>query len=184
VGFPAEPYRYVDPPPGYRHTGPPTAATARVTASKGASDDFFDAASDEKGPQVEIYSSAGGLQGPPGVAAIDVRADPEAPGPATPGVQIDGNVYRVKLTSTPAGTITITPPTDKVWVWIALRATSSAPHRPTFVYRSAPGSPWKTQHTEADGQRHLRGQRGRFRRLRPRLPGGAALERRRDGRAT
>lgn len=151
VSFPDEPYRYVQPPPGSRQTLPPTSATGHVTAAKGTSDDFFDSPSAERGPQVEIYSSAGGLQGGPGVTGFDVRAVPEPPGPSAPGLQVDGNLYQVTLSSTPPGPITITPPTDKVWAWIALRATSSAPHGPVFVYRPTPGAAWQARHTEQTG---------------------------------
>lgn len=151
VGFPDEPYRYVQPPPGARATKPPTSTSGHVTAAKGTSNDFFDAPSEEKGPQVEVYASAGGLTGAPGVRGFDVRADPIAPGPATPGLTIDGNVYRLKLSSTPPGPVALAPVTDQIWVWIALRAVAAAPHGPTFVYRAAPGDPWRIMHTEQTG---------------------------------
>lgn len=151
VGFPDEPYRYVQPPPGSKPSKPPTSATGQVTAGKGASNDFFDAPSDEKGPQVEVYASAGGLTGAPDVRSFAIRADPVAPGPAAPKISIDGNVYRLQLTSTPPGPVGLAPVTDQVWAWIALRATSSKPQHPVLVYRAAPADPWRMLHTEQTG---------------------------------
>lgn len=151
VGFPDEPYRYVQRPPGVKPTQPPTPAIGQVTAGKGVSNDFFDAPSDEKGPQVEVYSSAGALTGAPDVRSFAVRADPIAPGPAASWLTIDGNVYRLRLTSTPPGPVGLAPVTDQVWAWIALRATSSKPHHPTFVYRTTATGPWRVLHTEQTG---------------------------------
>lgn len=152
VGFPDEPYRYVQPPPGAQGRKAPTSAVGHVTALRGVSNDFFDAPSAEQGPQVEIYASAGALRGAPGVTGFQVRADPAAPvGSGVGGVSVDGNVYRVQLGSTPPGTVTLAPVTAQVWAWVALRATSSSPHGPSIVYRAADTGPWKVLHTEQTG---------------------------------
>lgn len=151
VGFPDEPYRYVQPPAGYRHTAAPTSATGHVAASKGVSDDFFDAPSEEQGPQVEVYASAGSLRGGPAVRGFDTRVDPGAPGPAAQGMRFEGNAYHLTLTATPSGPITLTPPTDQIWIWIALRSTTSSPHGPVIVYRPTPSSPWVAKPTDQTG---------------------------------
>jgi hypothetical protein len=148
VGFPDEPYRYVQPPPGAQGRKAPTSAAGHVSAAKGVSNDFFDAPSGEQGPQVEVYASAGALRGAADVTAFQVRADPIAP---VGGGSVDGNVYRLRLTSTPAGTVTLAPVTAQVWAWIALRATSSSPHGPVIVYRPGDTGAWQSLHTEKTG---------------------------------
>lgn len=143
IGFPDEPYRYVDRPAGAKATKPPTSALREVAASKGAAA-FFDAQSHERGPQIDIYATSGALRGSAGVRSFTVRADPIAPGATGPaGGYIDGNIYRIALTSTPAGPVTVAPATTKVSAWVALRATSSSPGSPIFLYRPNPATAWR-----------------------------------------
>jgi len=122
IGFPDEPYRYVDPPAGYRKTPPATRALGSVPAggatsrtpgggSTGAAAERSVSTRDigiksgEYGPQVEMYVAKGSLTGPAGTRGYQISAMPVAPGrPAPAGgqvgadVRIDGDVYRVKIT--------------------------------------------------------------------------------------
>lgn len=150
VGLPDEPYRYVHPPAGARRTAPPTSASWQAKAAHGRCDDFVDARSGELGPQVEISASPGGFKGAPTVRSFSLAADPIAAEPA-PGYAIDGNVYRVRITSTPPGPVTAIPATDHTLARIALRATSAKPPVLTFLFRPTPTTPWKRQSTEKTG---------------------------------
>jgi hypothetical protein len=151
VGFPDEPYRYVQPPPGYRFTQPPTSVTVHVTAASGVSNEFFNAPSKESGPQVEVLATKGGLVGAPNVRGFDVKVTPVAPGPATPGTRIEGNLYHVTVSSEPPGPVTVARATSQVRVFMRLRATSSKPGAVTFVYRASPADPWKTEPIQKAG---------------------------------
>lgn len=124
VGFPDEPYRYVDPPAGYQTTPPPTRAFGSVPAAKiaaggettpapgagptapaahSASTRDIGVKSAEYGPQVELYVAKGALTGPAGVRGYQISAIPVAPsgnatgGQVDPDVRIDGDVYRVDI---------------------------------------------------------------------------------------
>jgi hypothetical protein len=149
VGFPDEPYRYVHPPPGYRHTAPPTSAIGRVPASRRASGATLDIFSNEVGPQVEVYIAETTLTGRRPARWFDVRADPLAPGYSPPATPINGNLYRVQAGSEPPGPITInTTNRDR---WIALRATANRDFPPTMLYRPTPSAPWRALPTERSG---------------------------------
>jgi hypothetical protein len=151
VGFPDEPYRFVQPPPGYRKTAPPTGAFGHVPASGGTSRDDFDAASREQGPQVEVFISRTGLTGPNSVRWFDIRADPIAPGPSPTGMPINGNAYRVQVDSDPPGPVTVKAQNDNLDVWIALRATAARDSLPTMLYRASPAAAWRPLQTEQAG---------------------------------
>jgi hypothetical protein len=79
IGFPDEPYRYVAPPAGYRHTPRPTGALATVLGGKNGSTADLEEMSTETSPQVEVFVSKTGLTGPPYARSFQVRADPIAP---------------------------------------------------------------------------------------------------------
>ena len=58
IGSPDEPYRYVAPPPGYRHTPAPTIASDKLPLKNGTNGNTY-LASGEIGPQISIYVEAG-----------------------------------------------------------------------------------------------------------------------------
>jgi hypothetical protein len=149
VSFPDEPYRYVHPPPGYRHTAPPTSAVGRIPAARRASSGALDIFSKEMAPQVEVYIATTALTGAPAARRFDVRADPLAPRYSPPATPINGNLYRVRAGSEPPGPVTInTKNPDR---WIALRAATTRDFPPTMLYRPTPTAPWHTLSTQRAG---------------------------------
>jgi hypothetical protein len=103
VGFPDQPYRYVNPPAGGTATPPPTSAVD----TEPTSDDRPDLvpASQETGPQVQAVISAGSLVLPGKATQVTARFQPLAPTPPLPtDGTIWGNVYQLTLTS-PQGTV-------------------------------------------------------------------------------
>jgi hypothetical protein len=150
VGFPDEPYRYVQPPRGYPPTQPPTVAAGRVPASRGISAAALDAVSAEQGPQVEVYLSAGALKGSPSTLAFHVGAYPRAPGRNPAGGRIDGNIYELTATATPPAPIVLNLRTGNS-SWISMRAIKAVNPGPRFIYRASASSPWKLETTERAG---------------------------------
>jgi hypothetical protein len=100
IGFPDEPYRFVDPPAGYRDTKPPTVATLSAPAANGRASRALTVNSGESGPQVSLYLPAGALETPDAASSVRVEAAPVAlTGSAPPG-HVYGNVYRISFTTT------------------------------------------------------------------------------------
>lgn len=142
VGFPDEPYRFVDPPPGYREpAAPPTPAHAvfQAAPSAPAGDEFVSSA--ESGPQVSLFLPAGSLTPPPGHSQVAVTATPVPLPEPLPAGQQWSNVYRVSLggavlaSGTPAQ--------------IQLRNPTPQQPSPTFYVRQH-GS-WRALHTDRTG---------------------------------
>jgi hypothetical protein len=100
LGNPDEPYRWVNPPAGTKHTSPPTTATATLPAKGGRNLDAGYANSGENGPQISVYFPVLALAAPTTAASIQVTATPLAPTPPEP---TDGtiitNVYRITATT-------------------------------------------------------------------------------------
>lgn len=97
IGNPDEPYRYVNPPAGYRDTKPPTTAseTLKVLHGRSASGQVN---TDEFGPQLALYVPSGALALPADATAVTVTATPIAPPAELPSDgTIEGNVYRVTV---------------------------------------------------------------------------------------
>lgn len=145
-----EPYRYVDPPPGYtKQKGPPTTATAAVTVPNGVSTAAF-ANSQEVAPQVSVYVPAGSLKAPPGTATITLTATPSAPKPPLPS---DGtivtNVYTITATA-PGGPVTVAGTNDNQRPTLQMRAPTSKQPGPTF--ENLVGGKWKPAETIRVGQ--------------------------------
>jgi hypothetical protein len=103
IGNPDEPYRYVQPPAGYRVTKPPTTATAELSVRNGHS-----AAAQintaEFGPQLALLVPAGAFASSSSSRLTVTAAPIAAPDPPPSDGRIVGNVYRVTATAT-AGTV-------------------------------------------------------------------------------
>lgn len=104
IGNPDEPYRYVNPPPGYRTTQPPATATAKLTVSTGRTPSV-QINTAEYGPQLALFLPPGALAPPVGATSVTVTAAPTMPPHASPSDgTIVGNVYRITATA-PGGTV-------------------------------------------------------------------------------
>jgi hypothetical protein len=145
-----EPYRYVDPPPGYtKQKGPPTPASGPVAVTNGVSGAAF-ANSQEVGPQVSVYVPAGSLKAPPGTTSITLTATPTAPKPPLPGDgTIVSNVYTITATA-PGGPVTVAGTGDNQTPTLQMRAPTSKQPGPTF--ENLVDGKWKSAETVRVGQ--------------------------------
>ena len=97
IGNPDEPYRYVDPPAGYRDTKPPTTASETLKVSHGRSASG-QVNTDELGPQLALFVPPGALALPAATRTVTVTAAPvPAPSVLPSDGTIEGNVYRVTV---------------------------------------------------------------------------------------
>ena len=148
IGFPDEPYRFVDPPAGYRHTRPPTTATATIPAANGHNRDNRTVTSSESGPQVSLVVPGGGLLTPSGVSAVTVSAAPVALTGGDPPGHIWSNVYRVTFT-TDAGAGRQAPGARPQ---IFMRAPSPQEPGPDFYVRHGTSGSWSPLRTRQTGR--------------------------------
>lgn len=103
VGFPDEPYRYVDPPTGAIVTKPPAPVAVKVQVLGDGSNPAVALQTVEKGPQVALSLRLGLLQAPSGADAITVTIAPIRASTPPPNGQILGNTYRVSFTASRGG---------------------------------------------------------------------------------
>lgn len=127
----AEPYRYLQPPPGARNRPAPASASETVTVTGASGAQTVALSTSENPPQASLIFSTGAFGG--AGTRIVVKIAPVAP-PAPPGRgRIDGNVYLFSATGPGPGGGTPRPvplvPGDTVTV--ALRATGAS-GRPTL----------------------------------------------------
>ena len=122
VGFPDEPYRFVQRPPGTRVTKAPTTAvgTAQVTGTRAG---LLYAASAESAPQVNVTIPVGQLRVPAGTASVRLVATPQPMLAPPPGKYLWSNVY--DLTLTPPARFAPLP--DQVATLVLRAATAQQP---------------------------------------------------------
>lgn len=149
VGFPDQPYRFVQAPAGYPATPPPATATAMAPGAGGHNAQAFYATSSEQGPQASIYVSAGALAGPMGATSYSMSAVPLAPVGQPPLESIEGNVYRLSFTA--GGQPATFASTPDNFCLIRLRALNSSQPGPGMVYRASPQQPWRSLTTNRSG---------------------------------
>ncbi|GAB1694163.1 hypothetical protein KRM28CT15_59660 [Krasilnikovia sp. M28-CT-15] len=143
LGFPDEPYRFVDPPPGAVATAPPTTATGSAAATGGANREAMRVASAEIGPQVAVSVPAGDLIGPAAATRLTLTARPIAPDRAPPTGVINGNVYRVSAAADAAGPVRLRVTDPNFLPGIDLRSTVATSATVTAVYRERPAAAWR-----------------------------------------
>ena len=109
IGFPDEPYRYVQRPPGdTRVTKPPGSVTTTVTAAYGLNNQAVVGNSEEQAPQIGLYLPRGGLATSMFTQSVVVRVVPLAPvGQPVDGV-VTGNAYAITVLGQ-GGPVTSTP---------------------------------------------------------------------------
>ena len=93
----AEPYRYLQPPPGFATTPAPASASETVTVTGAAGAQTVELSTTETPPQATIIFSTGAFAAPVGERIV-LRIAPIPP-PAQPGRgRIDGNAYSFTAT--------------------------------------------------------------------------------------
>ena len=132
IGNPDEPYRYVNPPAGYRPTKPPATASATLRVAKGRTASAQINTS-EYGPQLALFVPAGALAPPEGATSVTVTARPvTAPHPLPSDGTIVGNVYRVTATAS-GGTVDLIGFGEQAPV-LDMRAPTARQPGPTFEH--------------------------------------------------
>ncbi len=101
-----EPYRWLDPPPGA--AGGPTTAV-KVAAPEHGRSPVLTVFTSEQPPQAQLVALDGALTVPPGTSALNVTITPVAPTVPPPVGSIDGNVYRIKVTTKSGTPVAIAP---------------------------------------------------------------------------
>lgn len=144
IGFPDEPYRFVQPPPGAQETKPPTTAHATVSVTGGTNVQLV-AASAESAPQISLYIPKGRLNLPAGTAQLSVTGAPVQPLPDTPVQYQWSDVYNV--TASP-GSARFKPGGQQAT--ITLRAASAQRPQPSIAYYE--GGRWHLLPTFPQGQ--------------------------------
>ena len=143
IGFPDEPYRFVQRPAGAQETKAPT--TARGTASvTGATTGSLAVASGESAPQISMYFPKGKLAVPAGASTVSITGTPTQPLPTGHGQYLWSDVYDV--TASPAATRF----NGGQQATITLRAASAQRPQPSIAYYA--GGRWHLLPTFAQGR--------------------------------
>jgi hypothetical protein len=144
IGFPDEPYRFVQRPAGAPETKAPTVATGSATVSGGGVGTLV-AASAESAPQINLYVPKGKLTVPPGTSDVSITGTPSQPPTTSRGQYLWSNVYDV--TASPAGTGF---KSTEEQATITLRAASAQRPQPSISYLE--NGRWHLLPTYAQGQ--------------------------------
>jgi hypothetical protein len=147
IGFPDEPYRYVQPPHGYQQKYQPTDAKTTVPLAKATNPHEGLISSGESGPQVALYIPPKGLHVGDAATSLTVRARPVAgSAPPTDGT-LNSNVYDVDFGSHPVTFDTKDPSPPN----IALREAVFQTVLAVMEYRPAGGT-WRRLPTQQVGR--------------------------------
>jgi hypothetical protein len=96
---PAEPYRYLHPPPGLGSTPRPSSGHVTAPLRDGQSP-ALSPATTEMPPQAQLLAAQGAFVVPPGVTAVEATIAPVDPPPVAPiGGEVAGNVYDIEVTA-------------------------------------------------------------------------------------
>jgi hypothetical protein len=144
IGFPDEPYRFVQRPAGAEATKPPTTAHGSATVAGGTTNTLV-AASAETAPQISLYVPKGKLAAPAGTSKISVTGTPAQPLPTGHGQYLWSDVYDV--TASPGSTQF---KTNDQQATITLRAASAQRPQPNIAYYD--GTRWHLLPTFAQGR--------------------------------
>jgi hypothetical protein len=149
VGFPDEPYRYVNPPTAAKKTLPPSPAETNVVLSHSTNPNDFSFASREQGPQVNIYVYRLSLQSSAAVPKITFKAEPKDPGNTkTPKGKIAGNYYRFGAIGE-GGTASFK--TTEGIGYLYLRLPQRFPAGASVIYRTSAKDKWQPLTTQRTG---------------------------------
>jgi hypothetical protein len=144
LGFPDEPYRFVQRPAGAQDTKAPTIAHGSASVSGGTTGSVV-AASDEVAPQISMYIPKGKLEVPAGTSKVDVTGTPTDPLPTGRGQYLWSDVYTVR--PSPGSTEFHTGGQQAT---ITLRAASAQRPQPSIAYYV--GGRWHLLPTYAQGR--------------------------------
>jgi hypothetical protein len=144
IGFPDEPYRFVQRPAGAQETKAPTTAHGTASVSGGSNAPLV-AASAESAPQISLYIPKGKLTVPAGTSEISLTGTPVKPLPTGKGQYLWSDVYTVS--ASPGSTVFKTGGSQAT---ITLRAASAQRPQPSIAYYD--GNRWHLMPTFAQGR--------------------------------
>lgn len=147
VGFPDEPYRYVEPPKLSLKTPKAPGIATGTYPTDNLTDGVF-ANSGEYFPQISIYLDSSVLIYPAAASSVTIIALPQAPHSEPSGWTIDGNVYHF-TGSTDDGPLALKAHSIDVHHYrtIDMRLPQGYPAYPTFFYQSLNSSKWEQLQT-------------------------------------
>lgn len=148
IGFPDEPYRYVSAPAGVKHGPPARSAEGTARSSGGTNVEELSVQTAEQGPQLLLSLPRSSVKAPAAARTVTLRAQPLAPDRQPSDGAVDGNVYRVSVTSD-AGPVTFGPDVGQSFLF--LRAASMRPAPPVMEWRPRPTAAWSRLQTGRGG---------------------------------
>jgi hypothetical protein len=147
IGFPDEPYRWLEAPAGTAKTPPVTPATATVQVTSQGSTDSVRAFSAEQGPQIAFALRDGALAPPAGATSVHLLAQATPnPSAAPQDGALVSNVYRLTATAAPAGTVALHPGSK-----IIVNLRSDKASNDTVLLETFSGGKWNQQATTRVG---------------------------------
>jgi hypothetical protein len=144
IGFPDEPYRFVQRPPGAQETKAPTTANGTASVNGGTVGSLV-AASGESAPQLSIYIPKGRLVAPAGTSTVSLTGSPAQPLPTPRGQYLWSDVYTI--VASPGG---VRLNSGGQQATITLRAASAQRPQPSIAYYA--GGRWHLLPTFAQGR--------------------------------
>ena len=151
IGFPDEPYRYVQRPPKTIVMPPPTGATGSTTRTASGVLDQLRIFGGENPPQLQAVIGAGALTSAT-CPKVTGNGRPLAPAASGGPARAWGNIYRVAL-SCAGGSVAFAPdPTST----ILLRAPDARRPGPDIYYRASPAGGWRALRTARIGNDNFR----------------------------
>jgi hypothetical protein len=146
IGFPDEPYRFVNSP------GQPVQPSQSTdTIQNGTNADEISMISYEQGPQFSLYLEAHTVIAPMDATQLTSSGGPEAPGPKMPSIgPIAGNIYLFSL-STDKGPATVKQDPKAQIGQIQLRLPQGYPAGAIMVYRQHKTDAWQSLKTDRTG---------------------------------
>jgi hypothetical protein len=144
VGFPDEPYRYVNPPSSLPPTQKPTEASGASTVQDGVNSQLLFPSTSEQAPQASLYVPRHSLKAPSTAHNITLHVSPLAPIVHPIGATIVGNVYGL-LADSDSGLVS--PNGAAPIGTIALRLPQNTMGDPAIYYRAPKANSWQALKT-------------------------------------
>jgi len=104
LGFPDEPYRWVNPPVGAAATSPATTLRTQLPLT---STDPVVGYTAEQGPQLAVQLSPADVVAPAGATTVTIVGTPKAPPPQPPDGTLVSNLYQWTVTADKPGPVTV-----------------------------------------------------------------------------
>lgn len=148
VGFPDEPYRYVNPPPDLPPTQRPVEASGASTVQAGLNNQLLFPSTSEQAPQVSLYLPRHSLITSATAHSITLHVRPIAPDSQPTNATIAGNIYSLHADSDSGA---VAPNGPASIGTIALRLPQNIPGSAAIYYRATQKNTWQPLKTTRIG---------------------------------